>query len=194
MARNSAEADGTGIVQVQGSGNYITNQTINATGFPVLTQSMAYELLIILREEEIESGNDYSLEPPAHVKKKLVFNGARKYVNLFPLYAANSYLIGSVMNDFTDSERLVLSIHTLYLNVASYDDENQLSPTNGDAQLDSVFDSLTERIIKSKDFDANLFTTEDVEGFVYGLMLYSVERCKILVNPPEDLEVSSDPA
>lgn len=149
-----------------------------------LSKTIIYNLLKIISESNIESNNDYSLALPARIDRKLIFNGAFRYKNIFFDYSGMLASFSQVIEDFPDSQKIVSKVHHIFiLSVPLYKD-GKPKATEGDKQLEKIKTKLLT-IIRSDYRCQDNYYDEQIESFVYILMLYCVEKCKILINPNE---------
>lgn len=148
-----------------------------------LTHSLIYELLVIVYESPLLDKESYSLELPVPMKEKLVYNKAPKYRNLFANHSEDFALVGSIMKDFPDSETIIKKLRDMFLDAANYDDNQNLVVGNGDEQLDTMKNQLSELIQNDAKYDSERHRTEEVEQFCIALLACGVDSCNVLVRP-----------
>lgn len=149
-----------------------------------LSKTIIYNLLQIISDSNIESNNDYSLALPARIDKKLVFNGAFRYKNIFVDYSGMLASFSQVIEDFADSEKIVSKVHHIFLFYVPLHKDGQPKAAEGDKQLGKIKNKLLTIIKSDYRYQGNYYD-EQIESFVYTIMLYCVEKCKILINPNE---------
>lgn len=150
----------------------------------ILSKTIIYNLVNIISESNIESNNDYSLALPARIDKKLVFNGAFCYKDIFLDYSGMLASFSRVIEDFPNSEKIVSKVHHIFILSVPRCKDGKPKATEGDKQLENIKNELSV-IIRSDYRCQDNYYDEQIESFVYILMLYCIEKCKILINPNE---------
>ena len=87
------------------------------------------------------------------------------------------------MKDFPDSETIIKKLRDMFLDAANYDDNQNLVVGNGDEQLDTMKNQLSELIQNDAKYDSERHRTEEVEQFCIALLACGVDSCNVLVRP-----------
>ena len=150
-----------------------------------LSKTIIYDLLKKIESADISLNTSYSLELPSPVSKKLIYNNAMSYKMIFNDYSSMLNDFSQVIEGFENSEAIVLKVNHIFLKNADYTSKGTIKVSlDGDKQLDKVKEELAS-IIKSDYRCQENYYDEQIEAFIYTLMLYCVEKCKILINPNE---------
>lgn len=182
MASTRQLAKGDGNIQVDGNGNIVASTIVLPSVHRPLTHSLIHDLLGLFNALPVPLEGDYPLRPPVQMNDKLRFNGAVKYTQIIDSNFVDYARVDEVMKTFPDSERIVRKLRTMFLNVASYD-EDGLCVGDGDSKLDAIKEGLIETIIYDSKFKAEDYTVELIEQFCIALIAYGVSKCKILEAP-----------
>ncbi|MBB1070580.1 hypothetical protein H5S40_10530 [Limosilactobacillus sp. RRLNB_1_1] len=180
MVKNTIDS-GNSNTQINGDNNTV-NLSINPNK---LTKSIIYKLLVIIDNSDISISGEFSLKAPAEMNRKLVFNKAPKYVHIFARYAYNLENFSQVLeNCFENSQNILVKVANIFdEKAAKFDDNAEYVIDNGDIQLDIVKKNLIFCILNDPRYNENEYDDITIESFVYILMAYTVEKCKILLNP-----------
>lgn len=165
------------------SGNIQQTTILNVNDSP-LSKTIIYDLLKIIESADISQNTSYSLELPSSISKKLIYNHAMSYKMIFNDYSSGLNDFSQVIEEFENSEFIVRKVNHIFLRIADYTSKGEIKvSSDGNKQLDKVKEKLAS-IIKS-DYRCENYYDEQIESFIYTLMLYCVEKCKILINPNE---------
>lgn len=178
-------AKGSGNKQFIGNGNTTVDNIYCLLTKPcVLTESLIYSLLQIVYDVSTNPTGDYPLEAPRPMLEKLSFNNAPRYRVLINEHSEDYARLDGVIKDFPDSERIVLKLRTMFVDVVDeFDKDGNPAVGNGDEQLKKIQTQLVEIILSDRRFDAEAYPIELVEQFCVALIAYGVASCKVLVSP-----------
>lgn len=186
---NSLRAFGNNNQQQHGDGNTIgnnnNNTTINNFMAPEneLTETEIYSLLTIVGTSNIDDNNALSLKEPSELNKKLHYNHAPRYKHKFEMYTVEYGKLDKVIKDFSNSQKIIRKLKTLFINVAEFDDSDDFIVSDGDNQLDQIKDELHHLIVCDPRFVSGNYTEEDIDTFILALLTYSTAKCNVLINP-----------
>lgn len=124
---------------------------------------------------------------PAELNKKLSFNHAGKYIQLFKDYYLIIEQVGEVIsNDFPNGEIIVSELKKLFYDAIpaeAYDDNGEYKIVDGSGILDELRNNIAYIIKHDTRYDPNELTVEVVDRFVISFVGYGVSECQILQNP-----------
>lgn len=184
MTTDRQIAKGNGNDQIIGDGNIVAGNIYLFAQPHVLTESLIYNLLRIVYRVSVDSNGDYPLKVPKPMLEKLRFNNAPRYRILINDHSEDYARLDGVIKEFPDSERIVLKLRAMFMNVVDeFDEDGNPAVGNGDEQLEKIQAQLTEVILTDKRFDTEAYPIELVEQFCIALIAYGVASCKILVSP-----------
>lgn len=175
-------------------------QTILTSGKSMpLTRTQVYDCLTFF----IENIKDTKLKNidistlPATLNKKLCFNHAGKYINIFKNHYLDIELVGNVIqNEFSDSGEIIISdLKDQFYNIVpydAYDDSGNFKINNGDEILDVLYEKLLKRVQGDQRFTVSKVNIEILKKFLYAFIGYGVKICQILVNPNKESKNQSD--
>lgn len=148
-----------------------------------ITQTDMYELLGIVSDLELRDDGEYLLGDPAELDTKLIFNNAVKYSELFSIYSVQLIPIDDVMEEFSNSSKIIMKLNRLFVEQAEYDDKGNRVVGDGDDQLRIIEEQLKGLIKSDMRFQKSPISEEVLDQFVIVLLAYGVSKCKILINP-----------
>lgn len=149
-----------------------------------LTRNKMYALLKIVYNSQKSLEGQFDLDIPASIEKKLKYNNVEKYQELFSMYSIYLEDFSKVLaNSFFNSQRVIITVKQFFIKYGILKIKDKEIIGDGDKQLEIIFQQLKDYIVQDSHFDENHFSNEDVEDFVYVLMLYCVWKCKLLNNP-----------
>ena len=147
-----------------------------------LSKSITHELLRVFLCSQNDAESEYSLQIPAEMNKKLLFNEAPVHVDIYENHSEDFACISEVIIDFPNSQIIVSKLRDIFLKYAPRDGVLRLHE-NGDECLDCVEHEVRDIIQRDKDFDPQLCPIEELERFSIALVAYGVSKCKVLENP-----------
>jgi hypothetical protein len=173
-------------VQQDGVVNYNNSPVTNVYESTRLTPSDATKLLKLT--EKLKQGHaKRTAAPLADFQTKLDYNKVIRYKAMY-MGAPNSEqmaVIEEAIQSMLDSQPLIMRLVELFAQVTFVED-GKIAPGNGDAQLQSIEDEITQAILNDPEFPGLDISIEIVRMFVRGLVSYGVMICKILLNPNEE--------
>lgn len=179
---------------VEAGRDFIVNTgTLSINGSErLLKKSQIYECLKFFENDLHESTMDISV-PPAKLNKKLSFNHAGKYINLFKDCYLDIDLVSQVLaNDFSSSGEIIVSdLKNMFFQVVpneNYRDDGTVIINNGDVLLDRLRERILERIKNDPRYRSDKLSIEVVDKFVYAFIGYGVNECQVLLNPNKSKE------
>lgn len=185
MPKINSHNKNVGGTQINGNNNNILlgNPNIDAV-FP--TETETYSLLQIVNNSNLPEANIFALNDPDKMEHKLKYNDAYIYKDYSEDYIEGLLRIGKAMEDFENSEAIVLKLRQLFLKNAARNNMKNIVPKNGDDILDKIHFELRKTILSDERYDKHMYTIEKLDNFIIALLLYGIFKCKILVNPLED--------
>lgn len=175
--------------QICGDGNRVNSPTTNVFNFTdntrPLSKSTTYEFLRAFLNSQSAVRSDYSLQIPAEMNEKLLFNEAPIHADIYENHSDDLVCIGEVISDFPDSEKIVRKLRDIFLRYVPRVGAQRLHK-NGDKCLDCVERKVQDIIQKDKDFSPQLCPIEELERFSIALVAYGVSKCKVLENPNDN--------
>ena len=175
---------GDNAIQVRGNNNTINSTTTNIdmTHKP-LTKSHMHRILKLLMDSSKTNEGDYSLNPPAPLERKLIYNQAPRYVNIIANHAEDYARLDDVLKDFPDSEVIIQRMNDFFIEVAEVQSDGSLCVGNGDAQLKSIETTIYALVVNDASFDANAVPEENIRQFCVALLAVAISKCRVLINP-----------
>lgn len=174
--------------QICGDRNNIYSLT-NVYNFPdnthPLSKSTIYELLRAFMNSQDAPVSDYSLQIPAEMNEKLLFNEAPIHADVYENHSDDFACISVVIDDFPDSEKIVCKLRDIFLRYVPRAGAQRLHE-NGDKCLDCIEREVQDVIQKDKDFNPQSYPIEELERFSIALVAYGVSKCKVLENPNDN--------
>jgi hypothetical protein len=171
----------------QSIGNHSNNNTQNLYITNIeqrpLIPTVIFQLLKYVEGFHSQNDEKFLLEQPAELKAKLQFNNSRRYIRLFKEGLDNYILLDEVLEEFTDSQRVVENIKKIFMVHTPIDAEGNPTVGNGDECLKKMHDDIKERIARDPDFLSSQIDDLELDKFIIALLQYGVMECQILVNP-----------
>lgn len=172
--------------QICGDGNRVNSPITNNFYFSshthTLSKSTTYELLRAFLNSQGTAESDYSLQLPAEMNEKLLFNEAPIHADIYENHSDDLACISEVIIDFPDSEKIVRKLRDIFLRYVPRAGAQRLHE-NGDKCLDCIEREVRDVIQKDKDFSSQPCSIEELERFSIALVAYGVSKCKVLENP-----------
>lgn len=165
------------------SNNNIQNLYITSIEQRTLIPTVIFQLLKYVEGFHSQNDEKFLLEQPAELKAKLQFNNSRRYIRLFKEGLDNYILLDEVLEEFTDSQRVVENIKNIFRVHTPIDAEGNPTVGNGDECLKKMHDDIKERIARDPDFLSSQIDDLELDKFIIALLQYGVMECQILVNP-----------
>ena len=163
----------------------ITNVFILPDNIRPLSKSTTHELLRAFLNSQGTAESDYSLQIPAEMNEKLLFNEAPTHADICENHSDDLVCISEVIGDFPDSEKIVRKLRDIFLRYVPRVGAQRLHE-NGDECLDCVEREVRDVVQKDKDFSPQSCPIEELERFSIALVAYGVSKCKVLENPNDN--------
>ncbi|WP_431463063.1 hypothetical protein QU408_03585 [Lactobacillus crispatus] len=174
------------------NGNFHQNlgtENFNLQIGPALKKAQIYDCLeSFIKNNDISPNKEMDISTlPAELNKKLCFNHAGKYINLFKDYYLDITAVGEVISEgFPNGELIISSLKSLFYNAIpniDYNDDGSITVKDGSAILDKLFETISERINHDPRYKNDQISLEVIERFVYSFIGYGVSICQVLLNP-----------
>jgi hypothetical protein len=156
------------------------NTIINGSNIQNISRSEMLDLLESFANSDINIYKKYSLKPPIELNKKLEYNNANGYKELFNDNSIMIYNLSDVISDFEDSELIILKLKHLFIDEKAHFNK---FPINGDIILGNIIKKISKTIQSDARFPVQKFSSEQIEQFSISLVQFGISRCKILDSP-----------
>ncbi|VDN34280.1 unnamed protein product [Cylicostephanus goldi] len=180
---NHLSAGGDGNAQVVGDNNTVTNNITIIMSEAFLPPSLVRDLLDVVHSLPKSSNTQYSLEMPALMQNKLKFNNAPRYMRRIKNHSNDYACVDEVMKDYANSETIITTLHDMFIDVASLDDDGNLRVDNGDEQLQQMEDELFKIIVQDSRSREKEYPQEKIRHFCIALIACGISKCEILLKP-----------